>query len=222
MENHSQTATHIALPHEIPRKLTHFASNAEISLKSPEKKPGFVQKPGDFQAESAKFARKLEENNFFRESLLLSPEKRGNFEENAAFSRGNSQISRVSREKVARKSHFVKDDVDIFKVKDEKSRKPAKLQAIERFFDSSGVQFLITCLIFYALFGMDLKFAFFQAETDEIFDYFTIFALSIFLCEILVSILVKDGYFCTFFFWLDVLSTVTLVLDLSAVDEVML
>lgn len=208
--------------HEIPKKLAHFASNAEISINSAEKKSGFSQKPGDFPDESAKFARKLEENNFFRESRLLSPGKRGNFEENAAFSRVNSQISQLSREKVARKSHFVKDDVNIFKVKDEKSQKPAKLQAIERFFDSSGVQFLITCLIFYALFGMDLKFAFFEAEDDEIFDYFTFFALSIFLCEILVSVVVKDGYFCTFFFWLDVLSTVTLVLDLSPVDEAML
>lgn len=159
----------------------------------------FPTKSQFFSTNPAEKLRKLGTNNYFVQE----------------FSRAGSQISRKSR--------FVKDSVNVFKVKDEeKSQKTAKILAIERGCDSSCVQFLITSLIFYSLFANDAKLAFFQAKDDEIFDYFTIFALFVFSCEILAGILAKNEYFCSFFFWLDVFSTISLVLDLSYVDEALL
>lgn len=56
---------------------------------------------------------------------------------------------------------------------------------------------------------------------DVWFDVLTITCLVVFTLEIFLSCLGKDDYMLGFFFWLDVISTVTLILDLTAVREEM-
>lgn len=40
-----------------------------------------------------------------------------------------------------------------------------------------------------------------------------------FTIEIILSIICKKGYFNSFFFWLDLISTITLILDLTWVSD---
>jgi hypothetical protein len=49
---------------------------------------------------------------------------------------------------------------------------------------------------------------------DTYFDVFTSLALLSFILEIVLTVIAKDDYIFGFFFWLDVISTVSLILDI--------
>lgn len=76
-----------------------------------------------------------------------------------------------------------------------------------------------TMLTIYALFGDDFRLAATQRFMDPAFDVLTIICLVVFSLEIVAASIGKDDYFLGFFFWLDVLSTGTLVADLTWVGN---
>lgn len=82
---------------------------------------------------------------------------------------------------------------------------------------SDNVRFnlLTTVLTIYALFGDDFRLLATQAYLDPLFDTITVGCISIFIFEIVVSSIGKDDYWLSFFCSLDVVSTATLVLDLT-------
>jgi class 3 adenylate cyclase len=85
--------------------------------------------------------------------------------------------------------------------------------------DNKVFVFLTTVLTFYALIGDDMKLLTTNKPADSIFDIITIVCLFIFTIEITLSCLGKSDYFLGFFFILDVISTLTLLLDISVVSE---
>jgi len=78
---------------------------------------------------------------------------------------------------------------------------------------------LTTLLTFYALFGDDMRLLFTDKPADQIFDIVTIATMAIFFLEVVVCSVGKAGYLFGFFFFLDMVSTVTLVLDITWVAE---
>lgn len=50
-------------------------------------------------------------------------------------------------------------------------------------------------------------------NADTYFDVFTSIAFLSFVAEIVMAVLSKDDYIFGFFFWLDAISTVSLILD---------
>ena len=48
---------------------------------------------------------------------------------------------------------------------------------------------------------------------DQVFYGLTLFAMVCFIVEIVLSSIVKHDYFLSFFFWLDVISTLTMIPD---------
>ena len=90
--------------------------------------------------------------------------------------------------------------------------------------ESSFFNVVITTLTIYALFGDDIRVAAFDKYADIGFDVVNIIALACiitiinlftaFSIEILLSVFVKKDYFLSFFFWLDVISTISLILDI--------
>jgi len=162
--------------------------------------------------------RLIESNNFVRDSVKFLPGSKGTLlSDDLNDSRRNSQINPA----LHRKSHFNKEEVNVFKVAEGK-KKNQKIERLENFIDSNLFQLLITSLIMYALFGTDLNFYFFTKEQDFVFDILTFISLGVFTLEIVLSIISKKSYLFSFFFWLDLLSTLTLVLDLSWVDQAIL
>jgi len=85
--------------------------------------------------------------------------------------------------------------------------------------DSKYFVFLCTVLTFYALIGEDVKLIATNKPSDSYFDAVTIFCLVVFSIEIMLSCIGKRDYFLGFFFTLDVVSTCTMVLDISSVSE---
>lgn len=86
---------------------------------------------------------------------------------------------------------------------------------LNAFIDHSAVQVLTTTLSIYALFGDDIRVVAFNKHADLTFDVLTIIALVVFSVEIVISFMAKPEYRFGFFFWLDLISTVSLILDLQ-------
>lgn len=101
---------------------------------------------------------------------------------------------------------------DKLKEAQEKMLLKKKLNA---FIDHSAVQVLTTTLSIYALFGDDIRVVAFNKHADLTFDVLTIIALVVFSVEIVISFMAKPEYRFGFFFWLDLISTVSLILDLQ-------
>lgn len=78
-----------------------------------------------------------------------------------------------------------------------------------------SVTLAMTLVTFYALFGDDLKIAVFTKQDDYVFDYITTVALGLFSLEITLNALCQENYFNSFYFWLDMISTISLITDIS-------
>mmetsp|Transcript_37123 Transcript_37123/g.6616 ORF Transcript_37123/g.6616 Transcript_37123/m.6616 type:complete len:92 (+) Transcript_37123:36-311(+) len=73
----------------------------------------------------------------------------------------------------------------------------------------------MTLLTIYALFGDDLRLLATEKESDPVFYSLSIICLIFFTVEIVLGSLVKEDYLLGFFFWLDVVATVSLIPDIG-------
>jgi len=83
----------------------------------------------------------------------------------------------------------------------------------------AGLTAVLTC---YALIADDLRVMYTNAPSDPYFDIWTAVAFLVFSIECSCSCIGKRDYFGGFFFTLDFVSTVTLVLDLTFVNDALL
>mmetsp|Transcript_363 Transcript_363/g.671 ORF Transcript_363/g.671 Transcript_363/m.671 type:complete len:209 (+) Transcript_363:810-1436(+) len=88
-------------------------------------------------------------------------------------------------------------------------------KTLEAFLNHSLVQAFMTIITIYALMGDDLRLLLFPKSTDNTFTGLTSLSLVMFLFELILSSLAKQDYFNSFFFWLDLFSTISLVTDIQ-------
>lgn len=86
----------------------------------------------------------------------------------------------------------------------------------------------ITVVTLITLFADDFRIIFFTAKEDLAFTIVNLICMAIFFAEIIVLSIVKvclfirqENYFLGFYFWLDIISTLTMVLDLIWIDQLM-
>lgn len=94
-----------------------------------------------------------------------------------------------------------------------------RLKRYERYLDNVYFNLFITLVTIYALFASDIQAAAFQAKDDNVFDILSLTSMGIFLIEILLSFVIKSQYRFSFFFWLDLISTFSLLLDVTLVQD---
>eukprot|EP00928_Gymnodinium_smaydae_P060478 TRINITY_DN4414_c0_g3_i1.p1 TRINITY_DN4414_c0_g3~~TRINITY_DN4414_c0_g3_i1.p1 ORF type:complete len:986 (+),score=209.09 TRINITY_DN4414_c0_g3_i1:188-3145(+) len=85
--------------------------------------------------------------------------------------------------------------------------------------ESKYVVLTTTLLTLYALTSDDLRLGATEGSADPIFNAITAFTFLVFFIEIILCCIGKQEYFGGFFFWLDVISTVSLVLDITWVND---
>lgn len=85
--------------------------------------------------------------------------------------------------------------------------------------DNFRFNILTTVLTIYALFGDDFRLLATLKPMDIMFDSLTILCIAIFIFEVIVASIGKQDYFLSFFFSLDVLSTATLIVDLTWISN---
>ena len=79
----------------------------------------------------------------------------------------------------------------------------------------------MTTITLYALFGDDIRVLATDKDGDVYFWILNCIAMGMFVLELLIASFVKKGYFWGFFFFLDVLSTLSLLLDIGWISEAM-
>ena len=73
----------------------------------------------------------------------------------------------------------------------------------------------ISLCIFYALFIDDIRIMLIPPSFDFYIDLFTSFVMLMFIIEIFGSIWIFEGYICSFYFFLDLISTITMIFDVG-------
>ena len=76
-------------------------------------------------------------------------------------------------------------------------------------------QIFMTIVVFYAIYFHDIALLSFTKKDDYIFQNLNIFAFSIFLFELVINTIALPDYFLSFFFWLDLCSTFSLLLEIK-------
>ena len=79
---------------------------------------------------------------------------------------------------------------------------------------------IITMLMtIFALFGDDIRLAFFDKEVDYTFYNLTLICLIGFTLEITLNCVATPKYFNSFYFYLDVISTISLIADIKYIMD---
>ena len=101
-----------------------------------------------------------------------------------------------------------------------KERKQSKCQRrCEKFLDSWYVAIVMTIVTFYALFGDDLRFILLPKAVDNYWYAMTCISMILFFLEILIGSYAKLDYPCSFYFWLDLVSTFSMISDVGWVTD---
>ena len=90
---------------------------------------------------------------------------------------------------------------------------------ISLFLEKWPVILFTTIITIYALFADDLRQLAGNNNTDPIFYIFILICFVIFFLEILLSSFAVKGYFLGFYFWLDFVSTISLLLDVGWISD---
>lgn len=79
----------------------------------------------------------------------------------------------------------------------------------------------MSILTIYTIFAIDVNKAFFVDDADIIFSCVHIVSMLIFILEIFVLSRIENGYTLGFYFWIDVFSTLTMILELIWIEDFM-
>jgi hypothetical protein len=88
---------------------------------------------------------------------------------------------------------------------------------VEKFLDSAVIQIMMTIVTLYALIGDDLRLIYAPKMYDYVFTNLTITSLFLFSIEICLSSFGYENYLNSFFFWLDLVSTASLITDIEPI-----
>ncbi len=90
---------------------------------------------------------------------------------------------------------------------------------INRLLDSDVVTAVFMVITFWALFADDIRILTCNKDQDIGFYVVTSIVFVIFLIELILMSIAKKGYFLGFFFWLDLVSTLSLLLDIGFISQ---
>jgi len=74
-------------------------------------------------------------------------------------------------------------------------------------------------LTIYALVGDDVRILVTHRSADSVFNWIVVVCLAVFTFECILSVFGKADYLYSFFFWLDLISTASLILDITVVAD---
>jgi hypothetical protein len=96
-----------------------------------------------------------------------------------------------------------------------KKKKKKEKNFFTHIVDSNYFIAFMTFLTIIALFSNDLQSAWLDSDIDFSFDIMQSCLLFFFSIEIIMTCLAKRGYIGSFFFWLDLISTISLIQDIT-------
>lgn len=85
--------------------------------------------------------------------------------------------------------------------------------------DAAATQFLMFIVTVYALLGDDLRLAYAPKSWDDTFTILTTISLILFVLELTLASIGYPDYLGRFFFWLDLVSSLSLVTDIEPIMD---
>lgn len=85
--------------------------------------------------------------------------------------------------------------------------------------DSTAVTVFMTLVTIYALYFDDFRILFFPKSADDVFFGITLIGMICFALEIILASFSKDDYIFSFFFYLDLVSTLSMIPDCGWIWE---
>ncbi|CAK86482.1 unnamed protein product (macronuclear) [Paramecium tetraurelia] len=95
------------------------------------------------------------------------------------------------------------------------SKNQIRQKQLQRFIDGWGFSLLMALVTIYALFGDDIRILSVNKDGDDIFFILTSVCIACFTIEIVLTCIVNPAYLFNFYFWLDLISTATMILDIG-------
>ena len=90
---------------------------------------------------------------------------------------------------------------------------------ISKYLDSTPILIIMSTLTIWALFASDICYAFLNRKVDESFNIIQCILLGLFSLEFILTCISKENYMFSFFFFLDFISTVSLIQDIDYVMD---
>lgn len=90
---------------------------------------------------------------------------------------------------------------------------------MHKFIDNPKIQLVLLIVTLYSLFADDYRILASGKQVDVIYDVFVIICLVTFSVEILIAAIWKPLYVKSYYFYLDIISTASLILDFSPVSN---
>jgi hypothetical protein len=91
-----------------------------------------------------------------------------------------------------------------------------KLKSLVRKYLDNNIQLAVMSLLtLFALLGPDIRTMVIEPVHDPIFNGFFIWVMFMFFFEFLANIWVRDNYFKSFYFWLDLFVTISMFLEID-------
>jgi len=91
---------------------------------------------------------------------------------------------------------------------------PVYKRRIAAFIDGTRVTLFMTAVTLWTLFGDDIRLLAFAQEDDRIFVYVVYVCFFLFALEMILACVAKRDYPVSFFFWLDTMATMSLLIDI--------
>ena len=95
----------------------------------------------------------------------------------------------------------------------------SKKSPMHRFIDHPKIQLILLVVTLYSLFADDYRVLSSKKQVDRIYDVFCIICLVVFAFEIVIAAIWKPMYMSSYYFYLDIISTASLILDFSPVSD---
>ena len=86
---------------------------------------------------------------------------------------------------------------------------------IEQFLENYVVVIIMSTITVYTLFFDDIRVLAIDKQHDDICFGITCFCFAAFWVEIFFASISREVYFLTFFFWLDIVSTISMIPDIG-------
>lgn len=88
-----------------------------------------------------------------------------------------------------------------------------------KFVDNNYFVIFMTVLTIFVLFANDIQNAWCRTNVDVPIDIMQCLMFAMFTLEIVLTAIAKEGYIFSFFFWLDVISTISLIQDIAFIFD---
>ena len=142
---------------------------------------------------------------FYQEIIEVSAKSKSKSRSQAG-SRGprrSNSISEMSMKQSA--SQIMSNDKHVYT--------PPYILFLRKFLDSPPVQIVMTTLTIYILFADDIKNLATSKSADNAFSSICVTLMALFFIELVISAIAVEDYFLGFYFWLDFVSLVSMLLD---------